>query len=435
MPEPRLSAHFAARRPSVIRAAQIAFAERTDGVAALNVAIGNVSLPMHPAMQARLRTLGEAPRPVAQGAVKYTATVGLPETNQAFRNVIAASGFATDGLFTQITDGGSQAMELVIVGCCGPAGSDERPLLLIDAAYTNYKAFAERLGRRTVSITRTMGEDGRFSLPSLAEIEAVIVRHRPGAMVVIPYDNPTGHFYDRQAMAGLARLCVDHGMWLISDEAYRELHYVDAPATSVWGLDEAEVPGITGRRISIETASKVWNACGLRIGALVTDSGEFHARAVAENTAALCPNTIGQWIFGALAHEDHAALQQWFARQRAYYRGMLHNLTDRLRALLPGVIVSSPDASIYSVVDVRNLVSADFDALAFVLGCARQGRVDTATGPMTLLTAPMAGFYSVPAGAPNPGRTQMRIAYVEPPGTMAQVPDLFAALLKDHVGA
>jgi aspartate aminotransferase len=430
MTEPRLSDHFAARRPSVIRAAQIEFAKRSDGVEALNVAIGNVSLPMHPAMQARLRGLGHAPSPFAQGVVKYTATAGLPETNHAFLNIIAASGFATDGLFSQVTDGGSQAMELVIVGCCGPAGSDQRPLLLIDAAYTNYKAFAERLGRRTVSITRTLGDDGRFTLPSLEEIEQAIVTHRPGAMVVIPYDNPTGHFYDRETLVALARLCVEHGLWLISDEAYRELHYTDHAAVSVWGLEEDDVPGITGRRISIETASKVWNACGLRIGALVTDNEEFHGRAVAENTAALCPNTIGQWIFGSLAHEGREELQGWFARQREYYRGMLTDLTVRLRDLLPGVIVSSPDASIYSVVDVRNLVPADFDALEFVLRCARTGRLDVDGRPMTLLTAPMAGFYSVPAGRPNPGRTQMRIAYVEPPETMALVPDLFAGLLQ-----
>lgn len=435
MADPQLSAHFARRRPSVIRLAQIEFARRRDGTEALNVAIGNVSLPMHPAMQARLRGLGEAPSPFAGGVVKYTATVGLEETTAAFLNVIAASGCATGGLRAQVTDGGSQAMELVVVGCCGAAGSDERPLLLIDAAYTNYKAFAERLGRRTVSITRTLGADGRFSLPSLPEIERAIVAHRPGAMVVIPYDNPTGQLYARDQLAALARLCVAHGLWLVSDEAYRELHYVDRPAVSVWSLTEDEVPGITGRRIGIETASKVWNACGLRIGALVTDSEEFHARAVAENTASLCANAIGQWIFGALAHETHADLRAWFARQREYYRGMLTGLTGRLRGLLPGIIVSSPDAAIYSVVDVREIVPADFDALQFVLRCARSGRVEVDGRPLTLLTAPMAGFYSVPEGQPNPGRTQLRIAYVEPPERMALVPSLLAQLLQPDLRA
>ncbi|MBU2502711.1 aminotransferase class I/II-fold pyridoxal phosphate-dependent enzyme [bacterium] len=433
MADPRLSAHFASRQPSVIRLAQIEFASRTDGTEALNTAIGNVSLPMHPAMQKRLRTLGEAPSPFAGGVVKYSATVGLPETNAAFRNIIAASGFPTDGLLTQVTDGGSQAMELVVVGCCGPAGTKDRPLLLIDAAYTNYKAFAERLGRATVSITRDLGPDGRFSLPGIDEIESVIREHRPGAMVVIPYDNPTGQLYDRRSLAALGRLCVEYGMWMISDEAYRELYYAGEEPVSVWGLTEQDVPGITGRRISIETASKVWNACGLRIGGLVTDSLEFHKRAVAENTAGLCSNIIGQWIFAGLAGESRADLQAWFARQRDYYRGMLQTFTDRTRQLLPGIIVSRPDASIYSVVDVRDIAPADFDALEFVLYCAREGKVEIEGRPLTLLTAPMAGFYSVPAGRPNPGRTQMRIAYVESPENMALVPDLLAELLERYL--
>ncbi|MDX2473177.1 MAG: pyridoxal phosphate-dependent aminotransferase, partial [Candidatus Krumholzibacteria bacterium] len=186
MPAPRLSDHFASRQPSVIRMAQSEFAKRQDKTQDVNVAIGNVSLPMHPAMQARLGALTAAGTPFAGGVVKYSATVGLAETNDAFLNIIASSGCDTQSLHCQVTDGGSQGMELVIVGCCGAAGTNERPLLLIDAAYTNYTAFAERLGRETVSITRTMDEDGRFDLPSEAEIEATIIKHRPGAMVIIP---------------------------------------------------------------------------------------------------------------------------------------------------------------------------------------------------------------------------------------------------------
>ena len=432
MPGPALSAHFASRQPSVVRLAQIEFAKRQDDVAALNVAIGNVSLPMHPAMQVRMRTLGEPDSPFAGGVVGYSATVGLGETNEAFLNIIAASGCDTSGLHSQVTDGGSQAMELVVVGCCGPAGSDEKPLLLIDAAYTNYKSFAERVGRATVSITRNLGDDGRFTLPDTDAIAATIAATGPGAMVVIPYDNPTGQYYGRETLVELARLCVEHDLWLISDEAYRELHYTGDEAVSVWSLTEDEVPGITGRRISIETSSKVWNACGLRIGALVTDNAEFHARAVAENTAGLCSNVIGQHIFGGLAKESHEDLRKWFADQRAYYGAMLEDFTRRTRDLLPGVIVSSPDASIYSVVDFRNIAPAGFDALEFVLFCAREGYVDIGGRRRTLLTAPMAGFYSAPAGEPNPGRTQLRIAYVAPPAEMAQVPELLAGLFKEY---
>jgi aspartate aminotransferase len=236
-------------------------------------------------------------------------------------------------------------------------------------------------------------------------------------------------------MVELARLCVRHDLWMISDEAYRELFYTGGLAASVWRVTEDEVPGIAGRRVSIETASKVWNACGLRIGALVTDNGDLHRAAVAENTAALCPNAIGQHLFAALAEESVADLRAWFERQRAYYRGMMEELTERTRRLIPEIIVSRPDASLYSVVDVRNLAPAGFDALEFVLHCAAEGRAEIGGRAYTLLTAPMAEFYDEADPARNPGRTQMRIAYVETPERMAIVPDLLASLLGSYVRA
>ncbi|MBW2522850.1 MAG: aminotransferase class I/II-fold pyridoxal phosphate-dependent enzyme [Deltaproteobacteria bacterium] len=432
MKSPPLSAHFASRQPSVIRISQIEFAQRGDDTRALNVAIGNVSLPMHPAMIERLKAVTAPASPFSAGVVAYTSTVGLDEANRAFLNIIASSGFDSSQLFCQITDGGSQAMELCVVGLCGPAGSTERPLLLIDAAYTNYLAFAERLGRATVSVCRTLGDDGKFSLPEISEIEQVILDTKPGAMVVIPYDNPTGHFYDQGTLIELAKLCTRHDLWMISDEAYRELCYASDEVSSVWGVTDAAVPGIEGRRISIETASKIWNACGLRIGGLVTDSAELHDKAVAENTASLCPNAIGQYVIGALAQESHEDLRRWYADLRRYYQKMLVSFTAELRELVPGIIVSSPDASIYSVVDVRNVAKPSFDAMDFVHFCASRGAVPIDGTPTTLLTAPMAGFYRPDARGNNPGRTQMRIAYVLPPDQMALVPRLFAELYRQY---
>ncbi len=441
---PPLSAHFAHRAPSPIRIASIRFAQRRDGTDAINVAIGNVSLPMHPAMIARLHELDAPESPFSAGVVRYTSTVGEDETRRAFLNIIASSGLGTDGLHVQVTDGGSQAMELMLCGCCGPtqttpspdgATAPSRPLMLIDAAYTNYTAFAQRLGRTTVSITRTLNDDGRFSLPSPQEIDLAMSRHQPGALVVIPYDNPTGHYYDRDTMRQLARLCVRHNCWMVSDEAYRELYYGEGPPTSIWSLTEQEVPGLTGRRIRIESASKVWNACGLRIGALVTDSEAFHAAAVAENTAGLCSRAIGQYVFGAIARVDHASLASWYGQQRAYYRGMLDSFTSEMQQLLPGVIASRPEAAIYSTIDVRRLVDEKFDAMDFVMYCATTGSVDLEGRRLTLLTSPMSGFYNVPDGAPNPGRTQMRVAYVESPERMRLVPRLFADLFRSYQAA
>ena len=429
---PVLSAHFQKRQPSSIRMAQIEHMKRTDGVKAINTAIGNVSLPMHPAMIERKHRLNVKDNGFDKGIVKYSATVGFDETNNAFLNVIASSGFTIEKLHSQITNGGSQAMELIILGVCGAAGTNDKPLLMIDAAYTNYEAMAERLGRKTVSVQRKLLSSGKFSIPSIEKIERAIREHHPSALVVIPYDNPTGQFLDNKTMVALGKLCVKHNLWMISDEAYRELYYVDDAAVSVWGLTDSEISGIEGRRMSIETASKVWNACGLRIGALITDNKLFHEKAVAENTADLCSSVIGQYIFGAIAHEKKEDLQAWYATQRAYYKGMLDTFTKDMKHELPGIIVSSPDASIYSVIDVRDIAKPGFDAQAFVMYCAKQGKTTIDGKEMTLLVSPMAGFYTVKPGEPNPGKTQMRIAYVATPDEMTLVPRLFAELFKQY---
>ena len=194
---------------------------------------------------------------------------------------------------------------------------------------------ANRLGRSTISVKRNLQKDGSFTLPDISEIEKTIIDYKPGALVVIPYDNPTGHFYDKESMIALAQLCVKHDLRMISDEAYRELFYVEKEVSSIRGITDKEVPGIQGRRISIETASKVRNACGLRVGALVTDNKEFHEKSVAEYTANLCTNVIGQYIFGALAHESKADLQARYSKQRTYYKGMLESVTNDFKTLLP----------------------------------------------------------------------------------------------------
>ena len=96
----------------------------------------------------------------------------------------------------------------------------------------------------------------------------------------------------------------------------------------------------------------------------------------------------------------------------------------------PGLIVSSPDASIYSVIDVRNVVKPGFDAIDFVLYCAQEGSVNIDGVETTLLVAPLKGFYDIAKGDKNPGSTQFRISFVETPENMAKVPELFVKLLR-----
>jgi len=434
MNKPVLSSHFQSRKPSAVRLAQMKYEEReVKPEAVINVGIGNVSLPTNPAMMKRMFELNGPNSPFNEGVVRYSTTAGLQECQDAFLNILKCEGFDTTNLHAQVTDGGSAGMELLMIGMCGPAGADERPLMMIDPAYTNYISMAQRTGRKTVTVKRHLDESGKFTLPELDKIEEAIKEHKPGALLVIPYDNPTGQLYDYDTLKDLARLCVKYNMWMASDEAYRELYYEEGKKlVSVWGLTDEDVPGIEGRRVSIETASKVWNACGLRIGGLITDNQEFHTRSVAEYTANLCANVIGQYIFGALAHETADDIHAWCKGLKDYYREQIFGVYNGLKELEPGLIVSSPDASIYTVIDVRNVAKPGFDATEFVLYCAGEGAVDINGVETTLLIAPMTGFYDIEEGAENPGSTQFRVSFVEAPEQLAQIPELFVKLLRQY---
>lgn len=434
MSKPILSKHFESRTPSDVRLAQMKYDERkVKPEAVINVGIGNVSLPTNPAMQKRMFNLGAAESPFANGVIRYSGTAGTVECQDAFKNILACEGFDTSKLLVQITDGGSSSMELLLLGVCGDAGTDDKPLMMIDPAYTNYISFAQRVGRKTVTLKRQLDESGKFSLPTIDEIEAMIKEHNPGALLVIPYDNPTGQLYDYKTLKELASLCVKYNMWMVSDEAYRELFYLEGgELVSIWGITDKDVPGIEGRRISIETASKVWNACGLRIGGIITDSPEFNNRSVAEYTANLCANVLGQYIFGALAHETKEQIASWCKSIRDYYQDLIFKVYNGLKELEPKLIVSSPDASIYSVIDVRNVVKPGFDAIDFVLFCAQEGSVECDGVETTLLVAPLKGFYDIPAGEANPGNTQFRISFVESQENMLKVPELFVKLLRKY---
>jgi len=424
---PKLSTHFNNRLPSSIREAQIIFSKREDKdhIQVVNLAIGNVSLPMHPAMKKRMNSLGDTH--FTDGVVKYTPSVGTQEARDAFLNIIGSEDVNTDLLQCLITDGGSQAMELMMLGVCGP--NSNKPFMLLDPAYTNYIEFGKRLSIPIITSNRHISDDGAFDPLDFDRIDSMIQNQKPSGLLVIPNDNPTGQFLTQNELKMIGKLCVKNDIWMMSDEAYRQLYYGTEGSSSIWRITEGDVPGITGRRISIESASKVWNACGLRIGGLVTDNEEFHTKSVSEYTANLCANAIGQHIFGSLAHESHEDLNNWYQSQRHYYRELMIPLRENLLNAIPGLIVTMPEAAIYFVIDFRKICNDSFDARNFIKYCASQGKVNIDGKDYTLLLAPMNGFYA----DPSLGKTQMRVAMVEPEDMIKRTPTLLANLYSDYL--
>ncbi len=442
-PDRKFSNFFNNLKPSGLRLAQTIFDKRArddlknnrEPIEAINVAIGSVSLKTHPRLLERY--LNPLNKELKSGIWRYAETPGTDKANAVFIKIIKAflPEDVNPKLYSIIQDGGSGAMKTAVLGLCGDAGKDEKPLLVMNPTYTNYKAVTDELARKIVSVERALDREGNFNDVAIEEIEKAVKKFRPGALLIIPYDNPSGKLMRQKTINEYARICLENDMFIISDEAYRGLYYIDGEPPSIWRVTNKDVPGIEEAkiRISIESLSKTFNACGLRMGALVTDNGDFIKKASAANMTLLCPSIIDMHIAEALYDESYEEIRKWIGDLRIYYKKLLEYMYENLKKRLPDAIVSKPEASIYFVVDLRNMVDKDFNAEDFVMYCAKEGEVNINGKRYTLLVSPMWGFYNVLEGK-NPGNTQVRIACVEPEEKMKLVPELFEKLLNDYLG-
>tara|TARA_Y100000591_G_scaffold333107_1_gene373784 strand:+ start:163 stop:1470 length:1308 start_codon:yes stop_codon:yes gene_type:complete len=428
---PSISEHYIKRKPSAIRKAQILFESRRDksDVEVINLAIGNISLPMHPSMLSRLKDIGDSDSPFSNGIVQYSKSEGTEECKDAILNSIYAelTRNISKDINCVITDGGSQAMELMLLGVSGTKGSES--IMVIDPLYTNYVEFANRLSVPIITLERNFNKDGSFGDLDIIEIRNKIIENNPKGILIIPADNPTGLQMSQILINEIAKICVEKDIWFISDEAYRNIYFSDNGPSSIWQISNTDVPGIEGRRISIESVSKVWNACGLRIGALVTDNKIMYEKVRSEYTANLCANVIGQYVFGAVAQLSTSEIIDWYASQRTYYSRTINRLIKGLKHKLPGIILSSPGAAIYIVLDFKNITPPDFNISNFIDYCALNGKIKLDGKYHTLLLSPMQGFYNDKIK----GEKQARIALVEPESKMKIVPKMLSQLLKDYL--
>ena len=427
MKSPKLSLKAKKLELSAIRLAQIKFAERKDNVKAVNASIGNVSLPTHPAIINRLKNIHD--EDLQKGIIKYTASCGLKETQDSFLKIIKAiCKVDTDNLNIIVTNGASEAIKLSIYATCGK----NSPLLLAEPSYANHIGIAYELDVPIISVRKKLLENGTFTLPKITEIEKIIKKKNPGALIITPYDNPTGTIIPFEDMLALAKLCVKYNMWFVSDEAYRGLEYQSNNKNSIWKINNTLVKGIENRRISLETSSKVFNGCGLRLGALVSDNQELYQKALANYTIYLCAGAIDQYVFGAVASLSEEEILSWIDKLKKHYCKIIMETREKIINLLPNIIISKPEAAIYSVIDVKNISKGkNFDAKEFCIWCAITGKEKIGEIYYTLLLSPMDGFYVNKKDKVY--KTQMRISYVADIKDIEKIPILLKNLLEKYL--
>ena len=259
-------------------------------------------------------------------------------------------------------------------------------IIVPEPAYANYMAFAISAGAVIKTIPSSI-EEG-FALPSVEKFEALITERTKGILICNP-NNPTGYLYTQKEMNQIRDLVQKYNLFLFSDEVYREFCYTGAPYISAFHLK-----GIEQNVILIDSVSKRYSECGIRIGSLVTKNKDVRASVMKFCQARLSPPLIGQLVAEAsLDASDEYMLDTYneYVERRKF-------LVDGLNRI-PGCYSPIPMGAFYTV--ARLPVD---DADHFCAWCLSDFEYEG----QTVMMAPASGFYT----SPDLGRNEVRIAYV-----------------------
>ena len=281
-----------------------------------------------------------------------------------------------------VTTGGSEAVLFAFLSCLNPG--DE--IIVPEPAYANYMAFAISAGAVIRTVTTTI-EEG-FSLPKVEKFEELI-NERTKAILICNPNNPTGYLYTRREMNQIRDLVKKYDLYLFSDEVYREYIYTGSPYISACHLE-----GIEQNVVLIDSVSKRYSECGIRIGALITKNKEVRTAVMKFCQARLSPPLIGQIVAEASldAPEEYTrdTYDEYVERRKCLIDGLNR---------IPGVYSPIPMGAFYTVAKLP----VD-DCEKFCAWCLSDFNYEGET----IMMAPATGFYTTPGA----GKNEVRIAYV-----------------------
>ncbi len=338
----------------------------------------NIGQPDLPTPQKALDALKNVDRKV----LEYSPSQGflsLREKLQAYYRKFRIELSVNDII---VTSGGSEAVLFAFLACLNPG--DE--IIVPEPAYANYMAFAVSAGAVIKTVTSTI--DTGFALPPVEKFEELITERTKAILICNP-NNPTGYLYTRAEMNQIRDLVMKYDLYLFSDEVYREFIYTGSPYISALNLE-----GIENNVVLVDSVSKRYSECGIRIGALVTRNADVRRAVMKFCQARLSPPLLGQIVAEESIEgtEDYAAdVYEEYVERRKY-------LVDGLNRI-EGVYSPIPMGAFYTVASLP----VD-DADKFCEWCLS----DFSYEGETVMMAPASGFYSTP----GMGRNEVRIAYV-----------------------
>ncbi|MDD2199456.1 MAG: pyridoxal phosphate-dependent aminotransferase [Bacteroidales bacterium] len=306
--------------------------------------------------------------------------------NASYRNKLSAS-YKKIGLDVEpediiVTTGGSEAITFSFMSTMN-AGDE---VIIPEPFYANYNGFAISAGVVIKPITSYI--DNNFGLPAIEEFEKLITPKTKGIAICNP-NNPTGYLYSEKEIRRLAEIVKKHDLYLFADEVYREFCYDGNSHFSVLKLE-----GMENNVVMMDSVSKRYSMCGVRVGCIVSKNKELIATAMKFAQARLCPPYLGQVAAEAALDTP----KSYFDSVYNEYIARRNFMTEKLNAM-EGVKCPTPKGAFYTVV---KLPVDDADKFAQWM------LEDFEYNNQTVMVAPASGFYATK----GLGKNEVRIAYV-----------------------
>ena len=338
----------------------------------------NIGQPDLPTPQAAI----DAIRNIDRRVLEYSPSAGFRSYREKLTRYYEKFNIHLTADDIIITSGGSEAVLFAFMSCLNPG--DE--IIVPEPAYANYMAFAISAGAVIRTVTTTI-EEG-FSLPKVEKFEELI-NERTKAILICNPNNPTGYLYTRREMNQIRDLVKKYDLFLFSDEVYREFIYTGSPYISACHLE-----GIENNVVLIDSVSKRYSECGIRVGALITKNEEVRKAVMKFCQARLSPPLIGQIAAEASLDVDDNYLRDNYDEYVERRKCLIDGLNR-----IPGVYSPIPMGAFYTV---ARLPVDDVDK--FCAWCLSEFEYEGET----VFMAPASGFYTTP----GLGRDEVRIAYV-----------------------
>lgn len=380
---PKISARGTVIPASPIRKlTPFADAAKARGMKVYHLNIGQPDLPTP-------RKALDALKTIDRTTLEYSPSQGIKSLREKLSSYYGKFGIDAKPDDIIVTAGGSEALLLTFMACLNPG--DE--IIMTEPGYANYLSFAVTAGVTVKTVTSRI-ENG-FALPSVEDFEAAITDKTKAILICNP-NNPTGYLYSSEELFRLRDIVKQHDLFLFSDEVYREFRYTDAPYLSALNLE-----GIEDNVIVIDSVSKRYSECGIRIGMIVSHNKEVMGAILKFCQARLSPPLLGQIVAEASIEGTEEYSKECFDE----YLGRRNFFIEGLNKI-PGVYSPMPNGAFYTIASLPVEDAEDFCKWCLTDFCYHDDE-SGCTGE-TVMMAPAQGFYSTP----GIGKNQVRMAYV-----------------------